>query len=108
MYTARLLLFLIDFIFGVVELLLGFRIILELFGANPRTPFVAWIYDLTKTLLYPFQGIFPSPVLNGGFVLDIGAIIAILIYALIAYLISELVRFISFHSATYYNKRGFV
>lgn len=102
MYTARIILLLVDWIFGLIELVIGLRIIFQLFGANPSTPFVNWLYEVSRTLLYPFQGIFPSPVLRGGFVLDMSAIVALLIYALVAYLISELIRYISFNSSRYY------
>ena len=105
MYTARIILLLTDFIFGLIELVIGVRIIFEMFGANPSTPFVSWLYDVSRTLLYPFQGIFPSPVLRGGFILDMSAVVALLVYALIAYLISELVRFISYNSIKYYASK---
>jgi|SRR5581483_8749778 len=103
MYTARIILLLVDFIFGLIELILALRIIFELFGANSTAPFVSWLYEVSRTILYPFQGIFPSPVLRNGFVLDMSAVVALLIYALIAYLISELIRFISYNSTRYYN-----
>lgn len=101
MYTARLILILVDFIFGLIELVLGLRILLEILGANSSTPFVNWVYTISGTLLNPFKGIFPSPVLQGRFVLDISAIIALFVYALIAYLISELIRWISYRSTMY-------
>jgi uncharacterized protein YggT (Ycf19 family) len=104
MYTARALLLLIDFGFGLIELIIGLRILLRLLGANPATPFVSWLYEVSRTLLYPFQGIFPSPVLNGGFVLDMSAVVALLVYALIAYFVSELIRFISYHSSRYVTR----
>lgn len=100
-YTSRVVLTIINFIFGLIELILLLRIVLELFAANPLTPFVSWTYSVSTTLLYPFQGIFPSPVLRGGFVLDISAIVALLVYTIIAYLISELIRFISYRATTY-------
>lgn len=102
MYTSRFALFLIDFIFGLIQLILLIRIVLEVFAANPVAPFVAWMYEVSNTILYPFRGIFPSPTLRGGFVLDISAIVAVLVYALIAYFITELIKFISYHS-TYYT-----
>lgn len=89
---------LIDFLFGMVELLLFLRIILRLFGANPETPFVNWIYETSGPLIAPFKGIFPNPVLQGGFVLEFSTVFGLLIYALVAYLISELIDFISYHS----------
>jgi uncharacterized protein YggT (Ycf19 family) len=104
MYTARLLLFLIDLVFGIIQAILMLRIILELFAANSSTPFVAWTYDISNTLLYPFHNIFPSPVLRGGFLLDISAVVAVLAYALLAYFVTELIRFVNYQSTRYYNK----
>ncbi len=101
MYTSRLILSLVNFIFGLIELILLVRIVLELFAANAGAPFVAWIYDLSGSLLYPFRGIFPSPTLRGGFILDISAIVALLVYALIAYFITEIIRYVSYRP-TYY------
>jgi len=105
MYPVRILFYLINFVFGLAELLIGARILLKLLGANPATPFVNWIYEMSRTLIYPFQGIFPSPTLTGGFVLEMSAVVALLIYALIAYLISEFIRFISYQSTYYYTKK---
>lgn len=46
------------FILGLVEVLLGFRFVFKLLGANPVSPFVALLYSMTDTLLAPFSGIF--------------------------------------------------
>lgn len=103
MHTARVLLILVDIVFGLIEILVGLRIILGLLGANPATPFVTWVYAISRTLLYPFLGIFPSPVFKGGFVLDMSAVVALFVYALVAYFISELIRFIRFHASHSYS-----
>lgn len=68
--------------------LLSLRIILRLFAANSSTSFVNWVYDTTDTLMAPFRGIFPSPEIRPeGYVLDLPAIFAIIVYALAGYLI---------------------
>ncbi len=87
--------FLVNLIFSIVELLLSVRILLRLFGANPQTPFVNWVYQTTSPLLAPFTGIFPNPVINGGFVLEIPSLFALLIYGFIAYLIANLIDFVN-------------
>ena len=97
---------LIDFIFGLIQGLLVIKIFLDLFGANAATPFVSWVYEICKTLQYPFQNIFPSPVLRGGFLLDISAIVSLLVYAFIGYLVSELVRYINFNASHYTEKKS--
>jgi uncharacterized protein YggT (Ycf19 family) len=79
-------------ILAIAELVLGFRIILKLFGANESAPFVNWVYQTSEPLLYPFKGIFPSPKLDGSFVLEFSALFALLVYSLIAFAITQLIE----------------
>lgn len=81
----------INFLFGLIEGLLGLRVILKLFGANAAAPFVNWVYSVTAPLLGPFKGAFPAPALEGGFVIEFTALFAMLVYALVTYLLLELV-----------------
>lgn len=83
---------LVNFFLGLVEALLAIRVILRLFAANPNTSFVNWIYETTGTLMAPFRGIFPVAHIGpSGYVLDLPAIFAMIVYALIGYLILALV-----------------
>ncbi|WP_017187312.1 YggT family protein [Alkalibacillus haloalkaliphilus] len=82
---------LINIVIGIVQLILGFRIILKLFGAAETAPFVEWVYNTSNPLLHPFEGIFPSTVLDGTFVIEFSAIFAFLIYTLIGYFLTSLV-----------------
>ncbi len=91
---SRILIFIVNLVFGIAILLLLVRFLLRLFGANLAAPFADWIYDVTSPLLYPFIGIFPSPVVEGGFVFEITTLIAIVIYAVIAYIIAAIIRFL--------------
>ena len=75
--------------FGVLEALIGLRIFLRLIAANPANWFAAFVYQLTDIFVWPFQGITIDPALQG-FVLEISSFIAMLVYALIAWV---LVRF---------------
>jgi len=94
-YTATLLTRLVDIFVGIVVLALGLRLVLRLFGANPATPFVDWVYTMTLPLLEPFRGIFPSQVIDGGFVLEFTTIFAMVAYAILGWLIAELILFIA-------------
>ncbi|HKC14355.1 MAG TPA: YggT family protein [Patescibacteria group bacterium] len=79
---------------AVVSFFLVLRFILRLLSANPSTPFVAWIYDVSNTLMSPFRGIFANPVVpsvNGQAVFDIVAIVALLFYSLLIYFLIALV-----------------
>lgn len=94
-YSETAIARLVDIIVGLIEIALGLRLILKLIGANPAAGFVAWVYDITAPLLQPFAGMLPSPALEGGLILEFSTLFAMLIYALLGWLIIELVRFIS-------------
>ena len=90
---------LIWLVFGVLEVLIALRIGLMLIGANPGSPIVALIYGITGLFLIPFTGLIASPTF-GGFVLEISSMFAMLIYALIAWVIDRLVWLV------FYRPRG--
>jgi len=77
-------------LFGVLEALIALRIGLKLIGANPESPIVALIYGLTFMFLFPFEGLVASPTV-GGMVLEISSMFAMLIYALIAWVVERTV-----------------
>jgi uncharacterized protein YggT (Ycf19 family) len=76
--------------FGVLEGLIGLRILLKLIAANPESPFAHLIYAITQPFLAPFVGLTPSPAANG-VVLEIPSIVALFVYALISVLIERLI-----------------
>lgn len=79
-------------LFGII--VLGLRVFLLAFSANAATPFVHFIYNTSATFLNPFRGIFPpKPVGETGY-LDVAAIFAMIIYALIGWGFSALVHYI--------------
>jgi hypothetical protein len=72
------------YILGVVEVLLAFRVLLLLLGANPRSGFTSFIYALSGPFAIPFAGILRSSV-TGGSVMEWSTLIGMIVYALIAY-----------------------
>lgn len=89
MFTLGKISALSDLIFTFITGLLSLRIFLKFFGANPVTPFVAWVYQTSKPLLAPFEGMFPTETTRGGFVLEVSVLFALLIYAFVGYLIKD-------------------
>jgi uncharacterized protein YggT (Ycf19 family) len=83
---------------GIVEVLILIRIILELFAANPDAGFSNLIYTITALLVAPFQGVFPTPQSHGS-ILDLAAVLAIIVYALLAWGIARLFELIQRRSA---------
>jgi hypothetical protein len=87
--------YLVYFVFGVLEILLGFRLFLKLAGANLTSSFVKVIYGLTGLFVTPFEGIFRRLVTSGDqstLVLEPSTIVALVVYAVLAWGIVKLVR----------------
>jgi hypothetical protein len=81
----------IIYIFWVVETLIAIRVVLGLLAANPVAPFSALVYGLTWPFVVIFEGVFPSPV-GHGHVLDAAALLALVIYPLVAWALVRLVQ----------------
>lgn len=77
------------FVFGIIETLLLFRFVLRLLGANPGAAFTDLIYSLTAPLVWPFQFVFETPAL-GGSALELGTVLALIVYWVLAWGIVEL------------------
>lgn len=87
--------YLVYFFFGALEILLAFRLILKLTGASLASAFVGLIYGLTGIFILPFEGIFRRAFTQGvetTSVLEPSALVAILVYAVLAWGIVKLVR----------------
>jgi len=83
------------YILGVLEVLFAFRLILKLLGANPVSGFVSFIYTISGVFVNPFSGIFTTVVSNGDKTtsyLEPATIIAMIVYALIAYGVIRLIK----------------
>lgn len=91
MRTEGIIYTVLEIIFDVIAILLAFRILLKFLGANESTPIVAWLYDTTGSLIAPFAGIFPNGKISGVFTIDVAAIIALIVYSLIAYVVLGLI-----------------
>jgi uncharacterized protein YggT (Ycf19 family) len=91
----------IDFLFTFAIVGLVLRFLLRLFGANPSSDFVNFVYDSTSPLLDPFRGIFtPYVVEESGAVVEFSTLFAIGIYLLVWYLITELIYYVAHGSTT--------
>jgi YggT family protein len=79
----------IYFIFGIIEGLIAIRFVLRLLGANPGAGFADFVYGVTAPFLAPFVGLFGTPQYNGS-VLELHSIVAIIVYALLAWVLAKL------------------
>ncbi len=89
MFKLSIISTLSDIFFAFVEGIIGLRIILKFLDASTSAAFVQWVYQTSKPLLVPFEGMFPSATTNGRFVLEISSLFALLAYGFVGYLIQE-------------------
>ena len=86
--------YLVYFFFGVLEVLLAFRLVLKLAGASMQSAFVGFIYGVTGVFILPFEGIFRR-MFNTGVettsVLEPSTIVALIVYAILAWGIVKLI-----------------
>lgn len=80
---------LIYWIFGLIEALIAIRFVLKALGANPAAGFAEFIYGVTYPLVLPFIGLFGNPSAQGS-VLELHSIVALVVYALLAWLLTKL------------------
>ncbi|MCR4324750.1 MAG: YggT family protein [Candidatus Curtissbacteria bacterium] len=81
------------YVFGVVEVLLALRFTLKALGANPASGFADLVYTLSDPLTSPFRTLFRVTVTEGS-VFEWTTIVAMLVYALIAYGLVELMQLV--------------
>jgi len=79
------------YIAGVILTLLAIRFVLILLGANHGNAFVNFIYSLTYPLARPFFGIFGYTIKYGVSRVELSTLVAMAVYALIAYGIAKLI-----------------
>ena len=70
-----------------VDILLSFRVLLLLFGANPNAGFARFVYTTSADAMAPFRGLFPPHSLLTTGYLDVSALFAIIVYTLLVFLL---------------------
>lgn len=71
------------FLLMFVEALLGFRLFLKLFGANPLADFTNIIYSLSMPFVLPFMAVFPTTKVSGS-IFEWTTVLAMAVYWFIA------------------------
>lgn len=78
------------FIAGVILVLLAFRFVFILLGANPNSGFVDFIYSVSHPFAAPFFGIFGYQQSLGVGKFEFSTLVAMAVYALIAWGLARL------------------
>lgn len=77
------------FLLGLIEVLLAFRFVLKLLGANAEAGFSSFIYDVSYVLVAPFQSVFRISFVQGS-VMEWTTLLAMFVYLVIAWGIIKL------------------
>ncbi len=78
------------YILGFIEVLLAFRFLLKLFGANPNAGFSSFVYNITHIIASPFVSVFKVTYVTEGSIFEWTTILAMLVYWIIAFGIIKL------------------
>jgi hypothetical protein len=76
---------------GVLLVLLAFRFVLALLGANPANAFANFIYSVSHPFVAPFFGLFSYNTQLGVSRFEIYTLVAMAVYAVIAWGLARLV-----------------
>jgi Fe2+ transport system protein B len=79
-------------IVAAIVILLAFRFVLMLLAANPANAFASIIYNVTNVLVAPFMTLLPTPAFEGGSIVDVASLVAMVVYPLVAWLFLTLFR----------------
>ena len=82
----------VDYLFFIVYSLLAIRLVLALLAARSGAGFTQFIFGVTDPLYAPFRGIVSSPSVEGGHILAVPIIIALIVYAILHACINGLLR----------------
>lgn len=75
---------------GILEAFIGLRVLLKVLAANPENAFASFIYRIARLFVWPFFGLVEEPVSDGS-ILEIGSLIAMLVYFLVFWAATRLV-----------------
>lgn len=87
--------YIVYYLFGALEILLAFRLVLKLAGASLASGFVNLVYGLSGIFIMPFEGIFRRGFAQGvetTAVLEPATLVAIAVYAVVAWGIAKFIR----------------
>jgi hypothetical protein len=92
----------IYYVLWTVELVLLLRFVLKLVGINPANELVAFLYAVSGALLGPFNTMFVPTYFNN-MTLEPSVLIAMIFYAVVAYILVSLLKMIEYKEPREFN-----
>lgn len=85
---------------AIVDGLIAIRFVLKLLAANPEAGFARLVYGVTAPMVAPFAGLLGNPASSAGNQFEVTSLVAMAIYALVAWLLVRVVRLVFNRSVT--------
>lgn len=86
---------------AVLEILIGLRVVLKVLAANPFNAFADFIYNISYVFIIPFASLVQNPSLTvTDSLLEVTSIIGMVVYALLAFIITTLIRVLLLDTST--------
>jgi len=82
------------FVFGAIDVLIAMRFVLALFGANTEAAFVRMVNSVSDVFMAPFAAVFSTQSVSGA-TFEWSALVAIVVYTLIAWGLTALIHAVS-------------
>lgn len=83
------------FVLTLVETFLGLRLLFRAINANTDNGFVSFVNNVAEPFAAPFRGIVSDYKLTSGGILEIGTIIAMIVWLVVAALVARLIRIVT-------------
>lgn len=77
---------------GILLILLAFRFVLALLGADPANPFANFIYSVSYPFVAPFFGLFGYHLTYGVSQVEVFTLVAMAVYAVVAWIVDRAVN----------------
>ena len=87
-------------VFGAIEIVIAVRFVLEILGANVQSGFVQLVYRVSDVFMAPFNAIFATQHVAGARI-EWSALVAIVVYALLAWGLDALIRALTLRRNAY-------
>lgn len=79
----------------IIETIISLRFVFKLVGANSSNWIVKFVYELSNIFVHPFVGVLDGDWNIGRFCIDVDALVALLIYMIVAFVVVEVIKVFS-------------
>ena len=87
----------IYYLLWIIELVLMLRFVLKIMGANSSNAIIAFVYSISSIFMGVFKGVFGN-VSIGNMIIEPSVLLAMVFYAIAAYVIVSLLRIVGQHN----------